>query len=457
MSNTLQHPVSTSRPDTSLPLNRRTVLKAGVGAVVAAGSFTWFSRNIGAASGPLAFWNFYAPGGQVKSQDKWFQDMADAWNKSHDVKVQLQYTPVQNYMNGPKVQTAFASGEGPDIFLLSPGDFLRYYNGGVLADLTPYVDKDAQADFYPDVMGTRIVDGKIYGLPMEVEPMAMYYSQKAWDDAKLTEADIPQTWDQLLGIAKKLTSGNQFGLLFETAPGYYQNFTWYPFMWMGGADMVKDGKSSFNSPGTVQALKLWQDAVKQGVAPRKVLGTGGNDIQANLGSGYCAIQNVGIWGISTLRENAPDFKYGIFKLPLPPNGKYTTTLGGWAFVANAKGKNPEAAGQFIAWALGSMQPDSIQRMFDWCMKAKSDLAPRKSVMDEATKQGIFNSGPMKTFKDEVFPGGRGEPRVPPEVYNAVSQAIQACQLNGADPSKEAANASDTIDKFLATYKGASIL
>jgi hypothetical protein len=37
---------------------------------------------------------------------------------------------------GSKPQTAFAAGQGPDIFIISPADFLRYYNGGVLVDLS---------------------------------------------------------------------------------------------------------------------------------------------------------------------------------------------------------------------------------------------------------------------------------------------------------------------------------
>src|SRR6266508_3069727 len=99
---------------------------------------------------------------------------------------------------------------------------------------------------------------------MEVEPMAMYYDLDAWDEAGLTDADVPQTWEQLLDVAKKLTTDERFGVLFETIPGYYQNFTWYPFMWMGGGDAVApDQKSSkFDSPGTVAALKFWQDAIK---------------------------------------------------------------------------------------------------------------------------------------------------------------------------------------------------
>ena len=68
----------------------------------------------------------------------------------------------------------FASGAGPDLFIISPGDFLRYYNGGVLLDLTPFIEPRRRRIFR-GVIANRMVDGKIYGLPMEVEPMAMYY------------------------------------------------------------------------------------------------------------------------------------------------------------------------------------------------------------------------------------------------------------------------------------------
>jgi multiple sugar transport system substrate-binding protein len=386
-------------------------------------------------------------------------DTVDGWNKENETKVKLQYVPNQQYISGSKLQTAFSSGEGPDIFIISPGDFLRYYNGGVLEELTPYMSKEAQDDYFANVMATRTVDGKIYALPMEVEPMAMYYSTKAFEDAGLSEADIPKTWDDLLEVAGKLKAKKRFGVAFETNPGYYQNFTWYPFMWQGGADVTTDNgkKSGFDSEGTVQALKFWQDAVESGAAPRTVQGTGGGDVAANMAAGYCAIQNCGIWGVAALRENAPDFDYGVFKLPLPPGGSYATILGGWAFVANSKGKNPEEAAKFCVWALGSMSEGSIKRVVDWIAEAKSDIGPRKSVLKQATEQGAYDSGPMKIFKNDIFPGGRGEPRLTPEVYKPVSDAIQACQLNGEDPEQQAAAASESIQTFLKGYSGAKMV
>ena len=402
----------------------------------------------------LKFWQFYAPGGGVPSQSTWFETMVKSWNDSHDVKVELVYVPNNEYMDGTKLPTAFASGEGPDLFVISPGDFLRYYNGGVLLDLTPFMEEKAKADFPEGVIASRMVDGKIYGLPMEVEPMAMYYSVAAFEEAGIK--DTPKTWEELLETAKKLTNDKRFGVLFETAPGYYQNFTWYPFMWQGGGEFqTTDGKSAFNSPATVQALKFWQDAVNANAAPRKPLGGGGWDIVPNLGSGYCAMQNIGIWAISGLREGAPDFKYGIFKLPTPPGGKYVTVGGGWAFVANAKGKNAETAGKFCAWALGSMSEDSIKRVVDWCTVAKSDMPPRNSALKQG--KSAFEQGFLKVFTNDIYPGTRAEPRVPPEVYKIISDAIQATQLNGKDAASAAGEASDQLDAFLSSYKGAPIM
>ena len=294
--------MSSGNPQSVAGISRRELLKRGgkVAAVAAVSSV--FSPFVftgkAAATKTLSFWQFYAPWSPQSTQSKWFEDCVKGWNATHDVKVELQFVPAQEYFGGSKLQTAFASGQGPDIFIISPGDFLRYYNGGVLVDLTSYMEDAAKKDFFPNVMETRIVDEKIYGVPYDVVPLAMFYSLKAFEEAGLSESDIPKTWDQFLEIAHKLTKGDRFGCLFETAAGYYQAFTWYPFMWQGGGDIATpDGKhSAFASPATVQALKFWQDTIQQKVAPRNVLGGGGWDVVANLASGFCAMQNLGYAG-----------------------------------------------------------------------------------------------------------------------------------------------------------------
>ena len=458
--------MSSGNPQPVTGISRRELLKRGGKVAAAAAVSLVFSPFVftgkAAATKTLSFWQFYAPARQVGANrnkwSEWFEDCVKGWNATHDVKVELQFIPARDYFGGSKLQTAFASGQGPDIFIISPADFLRYYNGGVLVDLTSYMEDAAKKDFFPNVMETRIVDEKIYAVPMDVIPLAMYYSLTAFEEAGLSESDIPKTWDQFLEIAHKLTKRDRFGCLFPTAPGIYQNLTWYPFMWQGGGEIVtRDGKhSAFASPATVQALKFCQDTIHQNVAPRDVLGNDAGDVVANLVSGFCAIQNLGIWGVSALRDNAKNFQYGVFPLPLPPNGQQKTICGGWAFVANAKGKNPEEAAKFCAWAVGSMQDDSIQRVVDWCTKANSQISPRKSALEKGTTEEAYSSAPMESFKDVIFPTAKSEPRVPAEVYKAVSDSIQACQLGGADPKQAAEEGSQQIESFLSGYTGAPL-
>lgn len=445
-------------------LDRRTVLRGAfgtlAGAAVAGPLLTACGGDDGGAggkSGELSFWNFYGPADDKNPQSQWFVNIVDQWNKNNETKVKLRMIPGKEYLNGSVLQTAFQSGQGPDIFLISPGDFLRYYNGGVLEDLTPHLSDETKNDYVPGVLDTRKVDDKIYGLPMEIEPLALYYGEAAFEKAGLSEADVPKTWDQLLAVAQKLTGRNKSGILFETLPGYYQNFTWYPFMWMGGGAAVKDGKVAFDSPASVQALKLWKDTVDLKVAPRKPLGDGGSDIGANLVSGAVGMQQSGIWSVSDLTARYKKFKYGVVPLPTPPGGKPATDMGGWAFVANAKGKNPEAAAKFIAWALGSTDAEGVERGRQWNTVVKTNIPPRKSVQQAADAKGAFGNGALSIFAKTVAPTGIAEPRYTPEVYKPISDAIQACQLNSADPAKAAADAAQRIDSYLQTYKGAPIL
>ena len=90
-------------------------------------------------------------------------------------------------------------------------------------------------------------------------------------------------------------------------------------------------------------------------------------------------------------------------------------------------------------------------------KANTEISPRKSALEKATTEGGYSSAPMKLFKDLTLLTGRSEPRVPPEVYKAISDTIQACQLSGADPKQAAEEGSQRIESFLSGYTGAPLL
>ncbi|NNC13560.1 extracellular solute-binding protein [Planctomonas sp. JC2975] len=157
------------------------------------------------------------------------------------------------------------------------------------------------------------------------------------------------------------------------------------------------------------------------------------------------------------RGSHPKFDYGLFPLPTPPGGETKTVMGGWAWCVNARGRNPEAAAKFVVDTVGSMSESSIQRIYDWCTVAKSDMPPRKSVDKLMVERGALENDKLKYFHDVILPTGRGEPRYPPVVYKAISDAIGQVQAAGGDARAQADRAQTAITAFMQTYQGGTLL
>lgn len=450
------------RPGTS----RRSLLRAGAAGSVGLGAASALGacsggRAAGGDSDPLQFWQFYAPVDQqdpnLVAQSEWFLSMIRRWEDAGERPIEPVFIPGYTDPTNTRLITAFASGAGPDIFLISPGDFLRYYNGGVLEDLTPYMEQEAIDDFYPEALSTRTVDGRIYGLPMEQEPLAIFYDVAAFEDAGLSEADLPTTWEQMLDLGQRMTGGERAGLVFETLPGYYQNFTFYPWLWQSGGDVIdaEAQRPVFDGDGAVQALELFQDAIATGAAPRTRPANG--DIVSAMTGGYAAMWQGGIFDVAALAQNAPDYEYGVFTLPAPPGGEPVTCLGGWAWCVNARGRDPEAAARFTVDVMGSMSRESIAAGVEWNGVAKGNIAARTSVTEAIGNSGAFEDPILQKFRDEILLAGRAEPRFPPVIYKAVSNAIQSTMLGGADAGEQARIAQGAIESYLETYEGGPLL
>ena len=165
-----------------------------------------------------------------------------------------------------------------------------------------------------------------------------------------------------------------------------------------------------------------------GVAPRKPLGGGGWDAVPNIGSGYCAMMNTGIWAIAQLREarrTSSTASSGCPPLPAA-NTPPSAAVGRSSPMRRARIRRRRASS--VAWALGSPKDGSTRRIVDWCTVAKTDMPPTKSALEGG--KAAYASGFLKVFAEQVYPSARAEPRMPPPIYKAISDAIQGCQLNG---------------------------
>jgi multiple sugar transport system substrate-binding protein len=387
----------------------------------------------------LHFWKFVA-----ENDDPVIKQAISRWNKANpNVQVVLETFPPDQY-SGTKLTTAFAGGKGPDIFWISPGAFINYVNNGVAAPVDDIVDK---ASYNKAAVAAVSNDDKMYALPFEQEPVALYYRKDAFDKAGLQP---PTNWDELLEAAQKLTTGKQKGIVIEPSPGPYQNFTWYPFLWSAGGEVVNadSTKSALRTPQAASAFDLWGKLMRQGYAPKKT-STLSSDI-GPLGRGEVAMQVCGFWAIAQLKNKYPKVEYGVVPLPTAPGGKQVTVYGGWTQMINSRGSHVDQAKEFTKW-LWTQDKDFPQQ---WACRHNSKFSPNPKINAECAD--VFDTKPYSIFKDQILPTARAEPRYPDQIVKAVGDGLQAAMFTGKSGEQAANQAADAIDAYLSSYKGAPL-
>ncbi|HBI17069.1 MAG: hypothetical protein UR60_C0042G0008 [Candidatus Moranbacteria bacterium GW2011_GWF2_34_56] len=116
--------------------------------------------------------------------------------------------PINTYEN--ELIDAMASGNGPDIFLINNAWMPRFEDKVVPAPVDIINEKDFRANFI-DVVSNEFIgkNGEIYGVPLSVDSLALYYNKDLFNAAGITAP--PTTWSELLDDSKKITKVDEVG------------------------------------------------------------------------------------------------------------------------------------------------------------------------------------------------------------------------------------------------------
>ncbi len=386
----------------------------------------------------LRFWSLH-----TGDEQDFMAELAQTYSDMTDgVTILYEAIPQSEYL-GAALTTAFAAGQGPDVFLISPGDFLKYANSGIALDLTPYFTPEIRADFLDSSIEAVTVNDQILAVPFEIELLGLYYNREVLNQ---NGVEPPATWDEFIAATAALTTDNRFGSVIEPTQGYFQNFLWYPFLWQNGGTVLDSTtmESRFDSSAARDALQLWRDLIEAGAA--RSLPTAAWDA-TYIGDGSTAMQVSGTWIINTLESTYPETDIGVVPLPVPPGGVAATDAGGWKFMANSQSEHAEEAARFLMWAMA----ENVEWPLRWCTEVKFAYSPRRSVIEAG--QAIYNQGLREVFTQEIYASAIGEPRYPAQVVNIVGEAIQQAMFTDRDIDTITADAGERIDEFLATFEG----
>lgn len=101
-----------------------------------------------------------------------------------------------------RLQTAVASGNGPDLFR-----FHASWTPMLSSELAPLPQSvmsasDFKSTFYPVAADQLQIDGQIVGIPLMYDGLALYYNKEI---LRIAGEEPPRTWAQLRTLATKLT------------------------------------------------------------------------------------------------------------------------------------------------------------------------------------------------------------------------------------------------------------
>jgi len=101
-----------------------------------------------------------------------------------------------------RLQTAVASGNGPDIFRFHASWTPMLSTELARMPSSVYSASEYQKTFYPVASRQLQIDGQLVGIPLMYDGLALYYNTEVF---KTAAVDPPSTWSELRTLAAKLT------------------------------------------------------------------------------------------------------------------------------------------------------------------------------------------------------------------------------------------------------------
>ncbi|WP_107806021.1 ABC transporter substrate-binding protein [Nodularia spumigena] len=365
------------------------------------------------------------------------QKLVDKFNQTHPkIQVESLYAGQQDQQT-PKILAAVVGNAPPDLLWYNPTI------AGQLVELQALIPLDeklnnspVKAEIDPALFESMEYQGQIWSLPFATNNVAVYYRPSLFKAAGITE--LPRTWEQFREVAKKLTRDtngdgriNQYGMFLPLGKGEFTVFTWLPFMWSSGGELVKGEaeKASAvmlqNNPGAIAALQFWRNLIEDGSAilsaPERGYETG------DLIAGNVAMQVTGPWSLGEFTESGVDF--GVF--PIPVNQEPATSVGGEnLFLFKTTPEREKAAFTFAEYAMSAE--------FQTELALGTGYLPIniKSRQDAQYQEFVKKLPPVQVFLEQAK-YGRSRPIFPG--YNRISdslgRAIESVLLSQNTPAE----------------------
>ncbi|MEH0447864.1 MULTISPECIES: ABC transporter substrate-binding protein [unclassified Streptomyces] len=248
--------ITTIRTRRLLTFATAALLVAGVGACSSTKSTSDDAEKSQTGPVNMEFWG-WAP----------YEKIVDQWNASHpDGKVTFRKVPSGGKGGYAQISNAITAGKGPCLAQIEYQTIPSMLVKNTVMDITKYASAD-MAKYVPSAVSASSVGGRIYGVPVDVGPMVLFYRTDLFTKYGITEP--PATWAEYRADAEKVAAADP-SVKFGTAPGDGNDLAAFSLQ-TGRSWYSTQGDSwtvGIDNPGTRKVAAYWQDMKDKGLVTK---------------------------------------------------------------------------------------------------------------------------------------------------------------------------------------------
>ncbi len=300
----------------------------------------------------------------------------DAWNiaaeslKAHLPNFKQAYPNVQVDINmtgallQARLMLSLSAGVGaPDVTILQFHDALRFASTGQLADLTDLADRYRDA-FPESAWKDCTFEGRVYAIPWDLAPCAVFYKRDLFDQYKIDPASI-RTWDDYITVGEKILADSHGKTRMLFHPTSTAEILFEILLRQAGGQVFDDaGNIAVNSSESLRVLDLLRRFADSGIGANTQFWTPA--FFASFKTDAVATYPMAVWFGRFIQDYAPDDtgRWGVFPLPIFTGDKpRATTYGGSTLVIPKQSAQQDAARAYVEFMLcnRAMQVSHYQR------------------------------------------------------------------------------------------------
>jgi len=352
-----------------------------------------------------------------------------------------------------KVLQLAQAGTPADVAIVNAAAIYQMTDADVVMPLDDLIQQAGGAnfinDFYPAFLANSQMNGHTWSIPFQRSTLVLYYNKDQFQQAGI--ANPPQTWDELVQDAQKLTQKDASGNISRYGVGFPSNGTSY---WEFQALAIEAGqnvfdnnsgnKVFFNAPASVQSLQFMIDLNKKyDVSPPGAVDWNAlpNDFAAGK---YSMIYHS--TGSLTSVLKAAQFNVGVAMLPKNQQFGSPTGGGNMYIMKGIPADHQAAAWKLVQWL------STPEREAQWSIDS-GYVAPRKSAYDTQLLKDYTAKNPQALVARDQLQYAQNELGTHDmvEVQKILSDAIQSGITGQESPQaaldKAQQNATQILSQF----------